>query len=132
MTVYIAMDDTDNLESRGTGRLARSVGTALAENFRVFGITRHQLYVNEAIPYTSHNSCAVIHLPDAVESDIPDIFSQAREMMLDDFIEGSDPGLAVADASRISPAHGLWQGRKIDRAHPGKGQDTGKKSRDQA
>lgn len=104
MTVYIAMDDTDNLESRGTGRLARSVGTALAENFRVFGITRHQLYVNEAIPYTSHNSCAVIHLPDAVESDIPDIFSQAREMMLDDFIEGSDPGLAVADASRISPA----------------------------
>ena len=70
----------------------------------MFGITRHQLYVNEAIPYTSHNSCAVIHLPDAVERDIPDIFSQAREMMLDDFIEGSDPGLAVADASRISPA----------------------------
>jgi len=104
MTVYIAMDDTDNLESRGTGRLARNVAAAFAEDFGVFGVTRHQLYVNEAIPYTSHNSCAVIHLTDAVENDIPDIFARAREIMLDDFIEGSDPGLAIADASQISPA----------------------------
>lgn len=104
MTVYIAMDDTDNLESRGTGRLARSVAASFADEFKVFGVTRHQLYVNDAIPYTSHNSCAVIHLVDAVKSDIPDIFTQAREVMLDDFIEGSDPGLAVAATSQISPA----------------------------
>lgn len=104
MTVYIAMDDTDNLESRGTGRLARAVAATFADEYGVFGVTRHQLYVNEAIPYTSHNSCAVIHLTDAVESDIPDIFERAREVMLDDFIEGSDPGLAVAAAPQISPA----------------------------
>ncbi|MDD4254161.1 MAG: ABC transporter substrate-binding protein, partial [Methanofollis sp.] len=71
MTVYVAMDDTDNLESRGTGRLARNVAAALSETYDIYGVTRHQLFFNEAIPYTSHNSCAVVHLPDAGKADIP-------------------------------------------------------------
>ncbi|QYZ78502.1 ABC transporter substrate-binding protein [Methanofollis formosanus] len=104
MTVYVAMDDTDNLNSRGTGRLARSVAAALAEEYEVFGVTRHQLYVNDAIPYTSHNSCAVLHLPHAEKQDIPAIFEMTEQMMLDDFVEGSDPGLAVASASQVTPA----------------------------
>jgi len=104
MTVYVAMDDTDNLESRGTGRLARAVADDLAETYTVYGVTRHQLFVNEAIPYTSHNSCAVIHLPGAGKASIPEIFERAREIMLGDFVEGSDPGLAVATAEQVSPA----------------------------
>jgi hypothetical protein len=104
MTVYVAMDDTDNLESRGTGRLARAVADTLAETYAVYGVTRHQLFFNEAIPYTSHNSCAVIHLPGGERGDIPHIFETAREIMLGDFIEGSDPGLAVAAAEQVSPA----------------------------
>ncbi|TAJ44551.1 ABC transporter substrate-binding protein [Methanofollis fontis] len=104
MTVYVSMDDTDNLNSRGTGRLARAVAAALAREYDVFGVTRHQLYVNEAIPYTSHNSCAVIHLRDAGENNVRSIFGTVREMMLDDFIEGSDPGLAVAAEGRITPS----------------------------
>ncbi|WP_342678325.1 ABC transporter substrate-binding protein [Methanofollis sp. UBA420] len=104
MTVYVAMDDTDNLESRGTGRLARAVAAALAETYTVYGVTRHQLFFNEAIPYTSHNSCAVVHLPGAGKADIPEIFETTKEIMLGDFVEGSDPGLAVAAAEQISPA----------------------------
>jgi len=62
LMIYLAMDDTDNAESRGTGRLARAVAVELSRKYRVAGVTRHQLFVHESIPFTSHNSCAVIHL----------------------------------------------------------------------
>ncbi|MBP2145744.1 hypothetical protein J2129_001198 [Methanofollis sp. W23] len=104
MTVYVAMDDTDNLTSRGTGRLARAVAATLSREYNVYGVTRHQLFVDDAIPYTSHNSCAVIHLPHAEKQDVPAIFAIAEKCMLDDFVEGSDPGLAVASANQVTPA----------------------------
>ena len=44
-TIFLAIDDTDSLESRGTGRLARAIADAIAEEFRVYGATRHQLFV---------------------------------------------------------------------------------------
>ena len=96
MTIYLAMDDTDNLESRGTGRLARGAASAISKEYTVTGVTRHQLFVHEDIPFTSHNSCAVIHV-DASGIDAKEcIYETAKEFMLDDFIEGSDPGIAVA------------------------------------
>jgi hypothetical protein len=98
--IYLAMDDTDNLESRGTGRLARAVAVELSMKYRVTGVTRHQLFVHESIPYTSHNSCAVIHLDG--DAGLDDIFNAAKAMMLDDFVEGSDPGLAVASSDQIN------------------------------
>ncbi len=98
--IYIAMDDTDNLESRGTGRLAREVAAELSNDYRVAGVTRHQLFVHEAIPFTSHNSCAVIHVDGHANTD--DIFERAKKLMLDDFVEGSDPGLAVASSDQVN------------------------------
>ena len=65
------------------------------------GITRHQLFVHEDIPFTSHNSCAVIHIKESGEENSNAIFEAARELMLNDFIEGSDPGIAVAEAEQI-------------------------------
>jgi hypothetical protein len=104
MTIYVCMDDTDNLNSRGTGRLARSVAAELAKNFSVRGVTRHQLYVHPDIPYTSHNSCGVIHINMGGTEYLDEIFEIAREEMLNDFIEGSDPGLAVANHEQIKPS----------------------------
>ena len=104
MTVFVCMDDTDNLNSRGTGRLARAVAATLSENYSVMGVTRHQLYVHPDIPYTSHNSCGVVHLDLSGQEFLGDIFDIAKDEMLDDFIEGSDPGLAVASTEQISPA----------------------------
>lgn len=98
------MDDTDVLGSRGTGKLARTVGAALADNYTIQGISRHQLFVHEAIPFTSHNSCAVLHIEASGKENMERIFSRAKEMMLDDFIEGSDPGIAVAENHQITPA----------------------------
>jgi len=55
------------------------------------------------IPYTSHNSCAVIHVESNGNADIDTIFTTAQDIMLADFIEGSDPGIAVASADQVSP-----------------------------
>ncbi|MDD1708493.1 MAG: ABC transporter substrate-binding protein [Methanoregulaceae archaeon] len=67
-------------------------------------MTRHQLYVHESIPYTSHNSCAVIHLGPCANDQERRIFSLARDYMKEDFIEGSDPGIAIADLGAVTPA----------------------------
>lgn len=75
MTLYVALDDTNTRESRGTGRLSRSI--------------------------TSHNSCAVIHMENG--ADAGSLFDRVRELMLDDFIPGSDPGLAVAGHDDVVP-----------------------------
>ncbi|UUX91580.1 ABC transporter substrate-binding protein [Methanoplanus endosymbiosus] len=103
MKIFVAMDDTDNLNSRGTGKLARDTAAAIMKEFHVDGITRHQLFVHEDIPFTSHNSCAVIHVEARETDDKEWLFETAKECMLNDFVEGSDPGLAVACADEVIP-----------------------------
>ena len=102
MTIYLGIDDTDTLESRGTGRLARAIAAELARSYTVTGVTRHQLFVHPAVPYTSHNSSAVIHIRDTENGIASDVFATAKEMMLADFIEGSDPGICVAAGPEIN------------------------------
>jgi hypothetical protein len=102
MTILVSIDDTDNLNSRGTGRLARAIADTLAADYPIYGVTRHQLYVHPDIPYTSHNSCAVIHVETNGNADIDTILATAQNMMLADFVEGSDPGIAVARADQVS------------------------------
>jgi hypothetical protein len=62
MTLLIAIDDTDNAESIGTGRLSRMLAEELTKQgmIRQTSVTRHQLLVHPDIPYTSHNSSACI------------------------------------------------------------------------
>ena len=62
--IYIGIDDTDNLNSRGTGRLARNIAAALSSDFTVLGVVRHQLLQDPRVPFTSHNSSATILLDD--------------------------------------------------------------------
>jgi hypothetical protein len=101
--IYIGLDDTDTAESRGTGRLARNIAAALSEKAKIFGVTRHQLFVHPAIPFTSHNSCAVIHA-DASAELASDLWDITKRMMLEDFIVGSDPGLAIASREQVTSA----------------------------
>ncbi len=103
MTILVSIDDTDNLDSRGTGRLARAIADTLKGDYPVYGVTRHQLYVHPDIPFTSHNSCAVIHLQTNGNADIDKIFATTQQVMLADFVEGSDPGVAVAHADQVAP-----------------------------
>jgi hypothetical protein len=101
MTIYVGIDDTDMPDTPGTGRIARAVAARLSPICTITGVTRHQLYVHPDIPYTSHNSCAVIHCEGG---DRDEIFTLAREMLLDHQVEGSDPGIAVAATLSLGPS----------------------------
>lgn len=94
--IIIGLDDTDNLESRGTGHLARQIAAELAPDFPVLGVTRHQLLVDERVPCTKNNSCAAITLAVNGHVDLDGLFERVRQAMLAEFQPGSDPGLCVA------------------------------------
>jgi len=93
--LYIGLDDTDTLESRGTGHLARSIAAALGKEARVLGVTRHQLLVDPRVPYTRNNSCAAVLVEANGRLDVQQVLRQVQALMLDDFQPGSDPGLCV-------------------------------------
>ncbi len=101
MKVLIAIDDTDNLESRGTGFQSRQLGKLISElNIgEIAGITRHQLYVHENIPYTSHNSSACI---EAEIFDFNSLTAICRNFLLDVAADGSDAGLCIAKYEDIN------------------------------
>jgi hypothetical protein len=102
MTLYLSIDDTDDPVSPGTGNLARRIADHIATDYRVLGVTRHQLFNHPAIPMTSHNSCAVIHIENGHRGAALDIYSRAREMVLESCAPGSNPGIALAANDRIS------------------------------
>lgn len=99
----MGIDDTDSAESRGTGRLARNIAAVLSESYGIFGVTRHQLFVHPEIPFTSHNSSAVIHVI-ADQSSVETVFQTTKKLMLEDYVESSDPGLAASSAEQVTPA----------------------------
>lgn len=95
--IYIGLDDTDNLDSRGTGHLARLIAANLAADYALAGVTRHQLLFDPRVPYTAKNSCAAVLL-NTDSFDLPALMEHVKGLMLDAFEAGSDPGLAVAGA----------------------------------
>lgn len=101
MRFLIGIDDTDNLESRGTGHRARQLGDALAEaGVEPLGVTRHQLLVDPRIPYTSHNSSACIDVRAAADREAA-VIELCRAFLIEHSAEGSDAGLCVAPADRV-------------------------------
>jgi len=97
MNILVSIDDTDNLESRGTGELA-SLLAAQIEQYR-WGrssyVTRHQLLVHPDIPYTSHNSAMCFSA--VLEDCHPQRFIEhAARFLESESAPGSDPGLCVA------------------------------------
>jgi len=93
---FIGLDDTDNLESRGTGHLARAIAAALAAEYPLLGVTRHQLLLDPRVPCTRNNSCAAIALDIDGDTDPAVLTERVRSLMLADFQPGSDPGLCIA------------------------------------
>ncbi|MDH7797726.1 MULTISPECIES: hypothetical protein [unclassified Beijerinckia] len=94
--VLVGIDDTDNLESHGTGYLSRQLGALITASAigEVQEITRHQLLFDRRIPYTSHNSslCLRIELPSA---DTSTLAHTCRNYLLENSAEGSDAGLCI-------------------------------------
>jgi hypothetical protein len=87
----------------GTGKFARIIAGEISKKYPVYGVTRHQFYVHQDINFSLHNFGAVVHI-DTKEKHVDDIFELVKEVMQNNFNEGSNPGLAVAHESCISPA----------------------------
>jgi tRNA(Ile2) C34 agmatinyltransferase TiaS len=107
MKIYIGFDDTDSLESDyGTGRLVRWFADQLPAGWRSWGVLRQQLLVDDAVPYTSHNSaaCLVIEACDGGGL-LDDLIHRAARHLERHAVPGSDPGLCVAaDSDAVLPA----------------------------
>jgi hypothetical protein len=103
MRFLIGIDDTDNLESRGTGHRARQLAQQLEAQAlaAVHSITRHQLLVDPRIPYTSHNSSACLML-EAGPMPVETLINFCREFLINDSAPGSDVGLCLAEWSKVN------------------------------
>lgn len=94
--IYVGIDDTDIVGSPGTNQLARKIVGRLGPAARGAIICRHQLFFDPRVPFTSGNGSASIQLPHGGDSSRDEIIASVREEMRAFFVEGSDPGLAVA------------------------------------
>jgi tRNA(Ile2) C34 agmatinyltransferase TiaS len=92
------VDDTDTLDSRGTGHLARHIAAALAADYPLLGVTRHQLLLDPRVPYTAKNSSAAIALAPNGRLDSETLMTRVQTIMRAHFNPGSDPGLCIAPA----------------------------------
>lgn len=103
MLYLMGIDDTDNLESRGTGHRARQLAEFLSQKQLAIpkAITRHQLLVSPEIPYTSHNSSACLRLE--VDPTLEEqTWNAASEFLLAESAPGSDAGICLASWEVIS------------------------------
>jgi hypothetical protein len=100
--VFVCIDDTDNLESIGTGHLAARIASDLEQNRwgRSSFITRHQLFVHPDVPYTSHNSAMCFEV-DLQNGCLDRLIEYAADFLRGQSAPGSDPGLCVAVAHNL-------------------------------
>ena len=94
MKLLICIDDTDNLDSIGTGQLLENLCADLAARGLGRGgfVTRHQLLIHEDIEYTSHNSSMCFE----VETENAAAVTAAAKAYLElNAASGSDPGLCI-------------------------------------
>lgn len=102
--LYIGIDDTDTPDTRGTGFRARELAQRLREHglAQTIGVTRHQLLVDDRVPYTSHNSAACIAVEPACA--IGALMDFCRDYLLEIAADGSDVGLCIADEQQAGRA----------------------------
>lgn len=101
MNYLVCIDDTDMPGTRGTGQLAEELcGIILKKGLAESApISRHQLFVHEDIPYTSHNSsmCFELALKQGTIEPVIDLMANFLETRAE---IGSDPGLCVAGLTK--------------------------------
>ncbi|MDC7225457.1 MAG: hypothetical protein PQJ61_01690 [Spirochaetales bacterium] len=102
MNLLICIDDTDNLESRGTGSIAAEM-TDIIKRSGWGGcglISRHQLVLHEDVRYTSHNS-SMCFGASIDEKYFTDLRIELSRYLAAESAEGSDPGMCIADIKKL-------------------------------
>jgi hypothetical protein len=110
--LYIGLDDTDVLDSYGTGHIARDLARALSADYPVVGVTRHQLLVDPRVPYTKNNSCSAVLLDASGDAVPKGLTERVRAHIQGAAAKGSDPGLCIA---ALVPAEITAFGRRVQR-----------------
>jgi len=114
--IYVGIDDTDNLETRGTGFQARQLIERLerAQLATGVGVTRHQLLFDDRVPYTSHNSSACLAMDRQVGVGNDEIWAFCRAFLLEIAADGSDVGLSLATWDQAKQVSWFGQKAKVD------------------
>ncbi len=94
--IFVGIDDTDTLETRGTNQLARALASRIKTHYSCKRITRHQLLNDPRVPFTSKNGSASLVLEALSTPDLEWLRQELIEGMRADYIPGSDPGLCIA------------------------------------
>lgn len=107
MKYLIGIDDTDNINTKGTGSRVRQLAQELNDNkyCKAIGITRHQLFVHKDIPFTSHNSSACLEIE---TENIEQVIDYSRNFLIQNSADGSDTGLCVANLNQIGDVVINW------------------------
>ena len=102
MKILICIDDTDQLDTPGTGHLAQAICEEIEKRNwgKCSAISRHQLFVHEQIPYTSHNSSLCFEAG-ILENGLKDIIELSANFLRKKSAPGSDPGLCVAVVGQV-------------------------------
>jgi len=104
----LCIDDTDEKGGPGTGHLLQALCDRITEKGwgACSAISRHQLFVDDAIPYTSHNSALCCEV-DLHQPSLEDMIALCGTYLENNSAPGSDPGLCVVplnsgfEASRL-------------------------------
>lgn len=101
--LLICIDDTDELHGVGTGKLAQMLAEAIRE--KGWGncqpISRHQLYVHQDIPYTSHNS-AMCFASTIEEGYLQELIDFSSSFLCEKSAKVADPGLCVVNLEELN------------------------------
>jgi len=96
--MIIGLDDTDMPGTPGTNQLARQIADALPDGLTFDVVLRHQLLVDDRIPYTSKNGSASIGVVGEALPSLGELLGFLRERVRAFAPAGSDPGLCIVDA----------------------------------
>jgi len=103
MQFIIGVDDTDVDGSPGTGRVTRGLADHL-EKLALGtseGVTRHQLLLDPAIPYTSHNSANCLGMTSS--TDIGELIEACLRYLSANAVDGADPAFCAAEKRAVTP-----------------------------
>jgi hypothetical protein len=108
MDLLICIDDTDDIDSRGTGEIAELIAEGLEGDglARCGRVTRHQLLVHPDIAYTSHNSAMCF--PAEIDGTRLDaVTSWCQVSLAAESAGASDPGLCVVAVEELARPEAL-------------------------
>ena len=99
MRYLLSVDDTDDLtKETSTGYIACEIAKVLKKEYGLKvkrGVSRHQLLLEEGVPYTSHNSTMCID----IEGNMPieEIEKIAEDIVYKNMAASSDPGICICN-----------------------------------